>query len=92
MTEEHQLLAVIEATDVGGRDVGGLDPLDLQLDAMQRLVGHLGRGRQQLADDVVAVGYARRKAIRRLGHGLEQRPVGAVAHDEGEEANVPLPD
>ena len=92
MAEQHQLLAAIERADAVAAEVVDAQPracgIQREVEAVQRLVRDLGGRLQQHADDVVRIGDAHGEAARRQGHRLEQRRVGAVAHDGGEEAHV----
>ena len=86
----HQLFAPIQAADSRGGQVGGTHTVYFYAHLVHGLVGQLGAGLQDLADDLVAVGHADRKAVAGFGHGFQQGAVGAIAHDRCEQAHVML--
>jgi len=87
-TEEHQLLAAVDLAQHLSGVLEGPNAADFELGVVQRLVGDLALGQQDLTDHVVAVRHLRVEAAAGFGDQPHQRPVGAVPHQEAEEAHV----
>ncbi len=84
VAEQHDLTAMVDATDTLRLQVGGAHAVDIDLHVVHGLVGELGGGVENLPGDVIAVGDADSKAVAGIGHGGEHGPIAAVAHDKGE--------
>jgi len=58
---------------------------------VHRLIGDLSFGESELADDVVGVGDPGIESAGNIADGAHQRPVGAIADEESEDADILLP-
>lgn len=87
--EDHELLAAVDfVRSVAGGVEDAHGSGELEGGVVQSLVGYLALSQNELADDVVVVGDAGVEAAAGIGDGAEERPVGAVAHEETEDADV----
>src|SRR5690606_32742546 len=82
------LAAPVYGAQTFGSHIGGFHAVDLHFHIVHGLVGDLAGGQQNLPDNVIAVGDVYREALAGVSERGQHRPVGAVAHDEGEQADV----
>src|SRR5210317_2126729 len=88
MAKQNKLLPLIEGFMVHWRDIAGLDARKAYLHIMQGFIKNLAFRLKNTSIDIIAHRHIESKPTRGSGDSVEQRSVGTVAHDEGEEAHV----